>query len=167
MVMGLGVKIKILYIYIIRMSPPIPPNCGFRSVDFSGNDPSGNSSADLVNVFPVTEYHYFQVTSSHTDISNLYGPISLSNNYTNTTDYAVLTSIYQGFNWPSNNEDSGTYDVYGTSQNIKNTVITSKTASQFSYSIYFNNSKNANFYVIFMVIYNINLDFSNNYPNSS
>ena len=75
------------------MSPPTP-NCGFRSVDFSGNDPSGNSSADLVNVFPVTEYKYVQISSN----GNLSGTIYLSYNYKETKNYAVFTNIYYGYN---------------------------------------------------------------------
>ena len=134
------------------------PNCGFRSVDFSGNDPSGNSYADLVNVFPVTEYHYFHQTGNPETIT---GTIDLSYNYNSTTNYAVLTSIYQGYNW--DDDDSNAFNPYNTSKYIRNTVITSKGTQNFTYTIYFNNSKKANFYVIFMVIYNNNLDYPVSY----
>ena len=138
------------------------PNCGFRSVDFSGNDPSGNSYADLVNVFPVTEYHYFHQTGNPETIT---GTIDLSYNYNSTKNYAVLTSIYQGYNW--NGSDSNTYNPYNTSKHMKNTVITSKSSTNFKYTIKFSNGKNSNYYVIFMVIYSNNLDYPSSYPNSS
>ena len=148
--MGLGVKVKILYIYIIRMSPPTP-NCGFRSVDFSGNDPSGNSSADLVYVFPVTEYRYYNQQGNDGNIS---GTIDLSYNYNSTTNYAVFTNIYYGYSG-----SSGTYDDNASSGAMKTIVIYNKTSTSFQYAFSKTTGNNTNIYIVFMVVYNNNLDY--------
>ena len=130
------------------------PNCGFRSVDFSGNDPSGNSSADLVNVFPVTEYHYVQVTGN----GNINGTIDLSYNYNSTTNYAVFTNIYYGYN------GSGTTSTAeATSETLDSVIINDRNSSGFQYNIQNANDWEVRIYIIFMVIYNNNLDYPNSY----
>ena len=127
------------------------PNCGFRSVDFSGNDPSGNSSADLVNVFPVIEYHYFNINNNDDNIS---GTIILTNNYNRTTNYAVFTNVYYGYSG-----SGGTYDANATSSAVKTPVIYNKTKISFDYVFYKETGNNVNIYIVFMVVYNNNLDY--------
>jgi len=84
--------------------------------------------------------------------------IALQKNTSATTNYSVFPSLYYGFSG-----SGGTYDANGTSGALQNIVVTTRTASSFSWTLQKATSNNVNVYVVFLVIYNAS---SSLYPSS-
>jgi hypothetical protein len=84
--------------------------------------------------------------------------IALQKNTSATTNYSVFPSLYYGFSG-----SAGTYDANGTSGAVHNIVVSTRTASSFSWTLQKATSNNVNVYVVFLVIYNAS---SSLYPSS-
>ena len=86
------------------------------------------------------------------------GNITLTNNITNTTNYAVFPSIYYG--WSGS---SGTYTATGTSGAMGQIVISSITSTQFTWNVSKATGDNVNIFLCFLIVYNID---NSDYPKS-
>jgi len=84
--------------------------------------------------------------------------ITLLNNTTGTANYSVFPSLYYGFTG-----SGGTYNASDTSGALQNIVITTRTASSFSWTVQKATANNVNVYVVFLVVYNVG---SSLYPSS-
>ena len=124
------------------------PNCGFSTNTYS--------SLDLVNVFPVTKFYNFQLTGSAGSVSqtqNIVPPANYSG-----TDYTVFSTVYYGYSG-----SSGTYNAAGTSGALNPIIISNITNTQFTWNLQKSTSNNVNIFIIFMVVWNSELNYSKSY----
>jgi hypothetical protein len=121
------------------------PNVNFSSSTYSNND--------LINVFPVTRFYYYNLQGNQATPS---GTIYLDDDY--GTNYAVFTSIYYGYSG-----SSGTYNATDTSGAVKNIVIEYISNTQFTWTLQKSTGDNVNIYLVFMVVYSNSLDYPKSY----
>ena len=117
---------------------------------------SNYSNSDLVKIFPVTSFYYIHFTGGNSfDASR--GTVELTTDY-DTTNYAVFSSIYYGFSG-----SDGTYDDNSTSAAVKTMVIYDIKKTYFKWVFSHGTSENLNIYVVFMVVFNSDLDYDKSY----
>lgn len=124
------------------------PNCGFSTNTYS--------SLDLVNVFPVTKFYNFKLIGSAGNVShtqNIVPPANYSG-----TDYTVFSTAYYGYVG-----SGGTYGAEGTSGALHPIVISNITNTQFTWNLQKNTSNNVNIFIIFMVVWNSELNYTKTY----
>jgi hypothetical protein len=124
------------------------PTTGFISKTFTSNQ-----DTDLINIFPVTQFHITEFTGNENN-GNRSFKFDLKPSY-GTTNYAVFTSIYYGYTGSS----SGTYTVYGTSSTMGQIVISERTETGFKVNFSSGTGDNLNIKLVCMVVFNDNLNY--------
>lgn len=124
------------------------PNCGFITNSYSNKD--------LVDVFPVTQFYYFNLTGHDKNIiktQSIIPPLTYSG-----TNYAVFSSVYYGYTGTS-----GTYSALETSEVLHTIVISDIQNTQFTWNLIKSSGNNVNIFIIFMVVWNSSLDYPKSY----
>ena len=125
------------------------PNSGFVSDSFS--------TEDLINIFPVTQYYYYNFEGNSSQNSHTF---QLTQSYSVDT-YAVFTSIYYGYG--TSGPPPGTYNQFGISSGMGQIVISDITSSTFTINFDHTTGNNINIYIVCMVVFNSSLSYDKSY----
>lgn len=104
-------------------------------------------SSTSATVAPHFEFKNVRLTGSGNPVS---GVITLTNNFTNTTNYAVFPMIYYGFTG-----SGGTYTALQTSGAITPMVISVQTATDFTWNFNKSTGQNVNIELCFLITYDL------------
>ena len=114
----------------------------------------GNLQVDGYNNGVFIKYEYISGDSDHVqsniDISDI--------NLLNTKKYVVLPTVYYGYSG-----SGGTYNAKNTSGALHPIVISNITYSQFTWNLEKSTGDNVNIYIIFIIIFNKDANYTKNY----
>ena len=112
------------------------------------------TSLDINKVIPQSEIQSKILTGNTNAVTHQM--VTLSNNYTNTTNYAVFPTVYYGYSG-----SGGTYDAIDTSSAVHPIIIEDISASEFYWSLGKHTGDNVNITIVFLIVYNLdNLNYA-------